>query len=95
MKDRRASRNRGSGGLIKVRLREVESKCAQDGGKREDENPARLGRTPRKEDAHNGDECRNAERDGRQRDARCDPNAKEPSQGEGNEGHHRISGNER
>ena len=55
-------------GLVKVRLREVVAKRAQHRGEREDKHPARPGRAPGKDDAHNGDTCRNAERKHGQRD---------------------------
>ena len=60
---------RGKRGRVKARLREIVSECAQHRGEREDKHPTRLGRAPGKDDAHNGDDCRNAERKRGQRDA--------------------------
>jgi hypothetical protein len=67
---------RGERGLVKVRLSEVEAECAKNPSEREDEHPARPRRAPCENDVHNGDDCRNAERDGRQRDAQGKPDAK-------------------
>ncbi len=73
-------------GLIKVRLREVEAECAENGGESEDEKPARLGRAPREDGANNSHARRNAECKRGQREARGQPDADEPGECEGNEG---------
>jgi len=49
--------------------------------------PAWLWQAPGQDNAHNGDECRNAEGKREQRDARYDPNADESGECEWNEGH--------
>ena len=65
----------------------VVAERAQHRREAKDKNPSRPGRAPGQDDAHNNDDCRNAERDGRHRGARCDPNADEPGQREWDEGH--------
>ncbi len=82
---------RGERGLVKVWLREIVSKCAQHRRKHEDKHPARPGRAPGKDDAHSGDECRNAEREGGQRKARREPEAEEPYECDRDEGHCHVT----
>jgi len=79
---------RGKRRPIKARLREVVAKRAKNRREHEDKEPSRFGRAPPEDDAEKRRTRRQAERDGRQRDARCNPNADESGEREGDERQH-------
>jgi hypothetical protein len=77
---------RGKCVLIKMWLRKIETKCAQNCGKGEDENPARPGRAPGEDNAYKSDDSRNAKRKCGQRNVRCEQDANEPGERDGDGG---------